>query len=152
MSGFNVGIVGGIQLAEATPLFLEGGLYYTEKGGKGYHGGDKFTYDLNYLEIPIVVKYKYFFDNAMALQPFFGGFLACGVGGKVKNYGAREAFSSFSSDYFKRFDGGIRLGCGFSYTNFYLELAYDFGLANICHDTFDKSHTGCFYATLGVDF
>ncbi|MDO4164267.1 MAG: porin family protein [Bacteroides sp.] len=152
MAGINLGVVAGIQLAPSTPIFLESGLYYVGKGGKGYQNSKKFTYDLNYLEIPILVKYKCYMENDIAIQPFLGGYLACGVGGKIKNYGDREAESSFSKANFQRFDGGIRLGCGVSYQNLYLELAYDFGLANICHDTFETSRTGCFFATVGVDF
>jgi hypothetical protein len=151
-SGLNLGAVVGTQLSPYTPIYLEGGLFYVEKGGKGDYNNENFTYDLNYLEIPVVVKYKYYFNEDAAIQPFFGGFLSCGVGGNIKNYDKREATSSFSDDYFRRFDGGIRLGCGVSFQNFYMDLSYDIGLANICHDTFDKSHTGCFFATIGVDF
>jgi hypothetical protein len=152
MTGLNIGFVVGGQLSASTPLFLEGGLYYTEKGGKGINSGKKFTYDLNYLEIPLTVKYKYFIDNDVAIQPFLGGYVAFGIGGKIKDFGAREAESSFSDDRFKRFDGGLRFGCGASYQNLYLDLTYDLGLANICHDYFETSHNGCFYLNFGVDF
>lgn len=152
MSGLNIGAVIGTQLSYTTPIFFESGLYYVEKGGKGTYNSKKFTYDLNYLEVPLLVKYKYYFNQDAALQPFFGGYLACGVGGKIKNFGDREAEDSFSDDNFKRFDGGLRLGCGLSFQNFYFELAYDIGLANICHDTFDTSRNDCFFATIGVDF
>lgn len=152
LSGLNLGFVAGTQLVPSTPIFLEAGLFYTEKGGKGTYEDKKFKYNLNYLEVPIVVKYKYFIDNDFAIQPYFGGYLACGVSGKVKNFSDREAFDSFSDDYFQRFDGGLRLGCGMSFQNLYVDIAYDFGLANICHDEFDTSHTGCFYANIGVDF
>lgn len=152
MAGVYFGIVAGVQMTPSAPIFFESGLTYVEKGGKGYYEGSKFTYDLNYLEVPLLVKYKCYLENDMALQPFLGGFLACGVGGKIKDFGNRAAESCFSSDNFRRFDGGIRLGSGFSFQNLYFEIAYDFGLANICHDTFDVSHTGCFFATIGVDF
>lgn len=151
-AGLYIGIVGGIQFTPSAPIFFESGLTYVEKGGKGYYEGSKFTYDLNYLEVPLLIKYKCYLENDMAVQPFLGGFLACGVGGKIKDFGNREAESSFSEANFQRFDGGIRLGCGFSFQNLYIEMDYDFGLANICHDTFDTSHTGCFFATIGVDF
>jgi hypothetical protein len=151
-SGLNIGFVGGVQLSPYTPIYFESGLFYTEKGGKGDYESKKFTYDLNYLEVPLVVKYKYFFSPEAAIQPFFGGYLACGVSGKIKNFADREAQDSFSDDYFKRFDGGLRLGCGVSFQNLYMDLSYDIGLANICHDYFDSSHNRCFYLTFGVDF
>ena len=151
-TGLNVGFVAGMQVAYNAPVFLESGLFYTEKGGKGYIDAKKFTYDLNYLEVPIVVKYKYYVNNQLSIQPFFGGFLACGVSGKIKNFVDREVEDSFSGDRFRRFDGGVRLGCGLSVQNIYFDLGYDIGLANICHDYFETSHTGCFYANIGVDF
>ena len=125
----------------------------------------KMTYDLNYIELPIVLKYIYdidghftihpFFydiDGHFTIHPFFGGYLACGVGGKIKNYADREAFSSFSDEAFQRFDGGLRLGCGVGYDLFYLELAYDIGLSNICHDMFDTSHNRSLALNFGVNF
>ena len=88
----------------------------------------------------------------MSIQPVLGGYVACGVGGKIKNYGDRVATSSFSSDCFKRLDGGLRLGCGMAYDLFYADLTYDIGLANICHDEFDSSHNGCLTLSIGVNF
>lgn len=151
-AGLNIGGIIGFQLSPSAPVYLETGLFYTEKGGKGYYDKKKFTFDLNYLEVPIVVKYKYEIDDDLSIQPFAGGYLALGVGGKMKNYGERTASSSFSDDYFKRFDGGLRLGCGVEYQMLYADLAYDFGLSNISHDIFESSHNGCFYINCGVNF
>ena len=151
-SGLNLGFVTGMQVAYNTPIFLEGGLYYTEKGGKGYNDSKKFTYNLNYLELPIVMKYQYFINDDVAIQPFAGGYFAYGIGGRIKNYSDREAEDSFSGSKFRRFDGGLRLGCGVSFQNMYMDMSYDIGLANISHDTFDSSHNGCFYLNLGVNF
>lgn len=151
-TGLDIGFVIGYPLSNSAPLYLESGLSYIEKGGKKTVSGKKMTYDLNYLELPILVKYIYDIDGNFSVQPFFGGYLSCGVGGKIKNFGSREAFNSFSSDAFRRFDGGLRIGCGVGYDMFYADLSYDIGLANICHDTFDTSHNGCLALTFGVNF
>lgn len=151
-TGLNVSAVTGLPLSNSVPLYLETGLSYVEKGGKKSIGGKKMTYDLNYLELPIVVKYAYNVDRHFSIQPFLGGYLACGVGGKIKNYGEREAQSSFSDDAFQRFDGGLRLGVGAAYDMFYFDISYDIGLSNICHDTFDTSHNGCLGLNVGVNF
>jgi len=153
-TGLNVGFALGTHLA-MTPLCFETGLYYTEKGGKSKYEGNKFTYSLNYLEVPLVIKYRAFTTSGITIEPFLGGYLACGVGGKIKDYGVREAYSSFGNDYseaFKRFDGGLRLGCGFSYDMLYLEAGYDIGLANVGKDSFDDTHTGALNLTVGVNF
>ncbi len=155
-SGLNLGVVLGTQLTQQYPVYFETGLYYTEKGGKQVYDGKKFTYNLNYLEVPLLLKYKIYTDNRdLSIDPFIGGYLACGVGGKIKNYGDREAYSSFSSEYddnFKRFDGGIKLGCGLSYQMLYLGMSYDIGLANIGKDNFDETHNGCLNINVGVTF
>ena len=151
-TGLTLGAVMGFQLSDDTPLFLETGLSYTEKGGKKTLTGKKMTYDLNYLEIPILVKYIYDIDGHFSVQPLFGGYLSYGISGKIKNFGERHAQDSFSDTTFKRFDGGLRIGCGVGYDLFYADLSYDIGLSNICHDTFDTSHNGCLYLNFGVNF
>lgn len=160
--GLNVGGIIGFQLSPTAPVYLESGLLYSQKGGKGYLNnssattsytkGKKFTFDLNYLEVPIVAKYLIDLEDDITVQPFFGGYLAIGVAGNMKDYGEREERSAFSDDYFKRFDGGIRLGCGVQYQVMYAEMAYDWGLANIGHDAFGSSHTGCLSLNVGVNF
>ena len=109
------------------------------------------TYDLNYLEIPAVLKYKYEVDDHFSIQPQVGGYFAVGVGGKIKNFAEREAESSFKDANFRRLDGGIRIGCGIGYDMFYADLTYDIGLANICHDSFDKSRNGALQFNFGVN-
>jgi len=151
-TGLDIGFVIGYPLSYSAPVYLETGLSYIEKGGKKDLGSKKMTYDLNYLELPILVKYIYDVDGHFTIQPLFGGYFSCGVGGKIKNYADRDAFNSFSGGAFRRFDAGLRVGCGVGYDLFYGELSYDIGLANICHDTFDKSRNGCLALTFGVNF
>lgn len=154
-TGLNVGIAIGTSVSDAAPLYLETGLYYTEKGGKGKNTDNrKFTYNLDYLEIPLIFKYSYAFDDHFRLEPYFGGYFAVGVGGKIKDFGNREAHSSFSNDTdgsFRRCDGGLKFGVGASYDMFYVELGYDLGLANICYDTFDTSRNGALLLNFGVN-
>ena len=122
-TGLNVGVVTGIPLTDSAPLYLETGLSYIEKGGKkDLPEGKKMTYDLNYLEIPAVLKYKYEVDDHFSIQPQVGGYFAVGVGGKIKNFAEREAESSFKDANFRRLDGGIRIGCGIGYDMFYADL------------------------------
>jgi hypothetical protein len=154
-AGLNVGFAVGTQLTSYAPLFFETGLYYNEKGGKSTYNGNKFTYGLDYLEVPLLLKYKVYANSDVTIEPFLGGYLAYGVGGKIKDYDSRKAYNSFDGDYndtFKRFDGGIRLGCGFGFQMMYLEASYDIGLANVGKDDFDDTHTGCLNLTLGVNF
>lgn len=151
-TGLNLGAVVGFQLGYHSPVFFETGLSYVEKGGQGRYEGSKFTYGLDYLEMPLLMKYAIPVAPDCTIQPFAGGYLAVGVAGKIKDFAHRQAYSSFDNDGFNRFDGGLRLGCGIQYQFLYAELGYDIGLANISHDYFDTSHTGTLFATIGVNF
>lgn len=156
LGGLELGIVAGTRLTPNAPLYFEGGLEYIEKGGKSgkKSNGNQMTYSLNYIEVPLTLKYIHSFDNSFSIQPYAGGYLACGVSGKIKNFGNREAYSSFGSDSynFQRFDGGLKVGCGIGIDMFYADLSYDIGLANISHDDFEESKTGSLQFTVGVNF
>lgn len=151
-SGLNVGAVVGFQIAPHTPIYFETGLSYVEKGGKGNYNALRFTYSLDYLEMPLVLKYDYRADRLLSIQPYLGGYVAVGIGGQIKDFGSRQAYSSFDDEGFQRFDAGIKVGCGLQYDHLYAELGYDFGLSNISHDYFDTARNGSFFATVGVNF
>ena len=151
-TGLNIGVAAGTQLTYRAPLFIESGVYYSQKGGKSGDGNNKFTYDLNYLEVPLIIKYKHFVGNQTSIQPYAGGYLAIGTDGDIKNYGTRTAFSSFDDGYFNRFDGGLKIGCGVGFNMLYLDASYDIGLANIGQDNFDDTRNGCFTLNIGVNF
>lgn len=150
-TGLNAGVAAGFGVSPYIPLFFESGLYYTEKGGKGHND---FKYSLNYLEVPLVLKYIHNFDRSFSIQPFFGGYVAAGVGGKVKNYRDRVAYNAFGDDIyqFKRFDGGLRLGVGVQYEMLYADLTYDLGLSNVGQDVFDDTKNSAVMLNIGVNF
>lgn len=162
-AGLAFGAVYGLQLANSTPLWLEAGLMYSEKGGKDTSHPSvtkvnnvekeyfqKMTTRFIYLQVPVVLKYAFDVADDFYLQPFLGGYLALGIGGKTKLYDDRESYDSF--DNFKRFDGGLRLGCGIEYQMIYAEAGFDFGLANISDDDFDTARNQNFFINIGVNF
>ncbi len=150
LAGLYTGGVLGIQLAPQSPVWFEVGLGYSEKGGVNRIDGYKMRYRLSYIEMPLTVKFN--IDvKAFRIQPFLGGYLAIGVAGKIKNYKTHETPKSIY-DLYRRFDGGLRLGCGAEYQMIYLEAGFDFGLANINKDDFDTAHNRCLFITAGVNF
>lgn len=154
-AGVNVGLAMGVSLSNRSPVYMETGMYFVQKGGESKHNGNKFTYGLDYIEVPLVFKYKAPVGGDVTIEPFVGGYVACGVSGQIKDFDARQAYSSFSNRYydnFRRFDGGLRIGCGLSVDLFYLEAGYDWGLANVGKDSFDDTHTGAFNVSVGVNF
>lgn len=154
-TGLNVSFVYGTQLTTQAPLYLETGIGYAGKGGKNTYKGSDFTYALDYIEIPLLLKYKYYATPDISIEPFAGGYFAVGVGGQIKDYGERAAYSSFDDDddsAFRRCDAGLKVGCGVSFQMFYMGLSYDIGLANVGHDDFDTTHTGSLNLDFGVTF
>lgn len=160
--GLAFGAVYGFQLANSMPLWLEAGLFYSEKGGKSHweysddSNGTTRTYEqkvktrLSYLQLPIVMKYNFDIADDLYVQPFLGGYFALGVGGKTKEYGTRESYSSY--EHVNRFDGGLRVGCGVEYSMAYLEMGFDFGITNISKDDFTSIRNRVFFVNAGVNF
>ena len=147
-AGLNLGGVIGLRVSEATPIFLESGLYYTQRGGKK----DKNQYaELNYLEIPILMKYGVQVSDDIAVLPFIGPTFALGIAGQTKSLATNEEKHS-SFDDCNRADVGIKLGCGAEYNKLYLELGYQFGITNISkHDNL-SGHNGAFFVNIGMNF
>ena len=69
-SGLNLGAVIGYELSSGTPVYLESGLFYTEKGGKYSENGCKLKYNLNYLKLPILLKYNIELEDPFCITPF----------------------------------------------------------------------------------
>lgn len=150
-AGLSFGAVYGLQLANSTPLWLEAGLFYSEKGGKTVIMDEKRTCRLTYLELPVVVKYSFDVADDLYIQPLLGGYLALGVGGKTKDYATRTSESSFNN--VNRPDAGLRVGCGIEYMMVYAEIGFDFGLANINKSNdFDSVRNQNLFINIGVNF
>lgn len=165
LAALQAGMVFGSRVGRTVPLYFETGLLYSEKGTEFKEIPDfseRKVYTLRYLEIPFVFKYKadVGFDD-LTIQPYFGGFIACGVGGDVKLYDQRIKVSPFSESGLKRFDAGFRLGLGLAFQNFYLDFSYDIGMFDIAgkdfkdyqYDDFEgRIRTGCLTTSIGLDF
>ena len=151
-AGMNLGGVIGLRVSDATPIFLESGLYFTMCGAKG-KGKEKV--DLNYLEIPVLFKYGIQATDDIAVLPYLGPTFRFGVGGSMKQddgTGNTVTRTSFKSDRYSRPDVGMKLGCGVEYTKLYLEMGYQFGITNIYDNDDISQHNGAFFINFGVNF
>ncbi len=153
--GMVLGGVLGIRVSNTTPLFLESGLYYSERGGKSEYGG-KVGY--NNLEVPLLIKYGVKAGDGMAILPFFGPYFAQAISGKTKNVknGDEEVgtFDEKKADTggLKRFNMGFKLGCGLEFNKLYAEAGYQFGVSNICKLDSHSIHSNAFFVNVGVNF
>ena len=152
-TGLTIGGVVGLRLSDDAPVFLESGLYYTEKGSKGVDNPGNIDEakpgvksSLNNLEIPILVKYGIQAGDKVALLPFLGPYFSTAIGGKTNKH------SSFNKGYYKHFDAGMKIGCGAEYNMLYLEAGYAFGFSNMSNDDDFTSKSQAFFLNFGVNF
>ena len=143
--GMTLAGVIGLRLSDSTPVFIESGLYYTQRGAK--EDGINVTH--NNLELPLLIKYGFKVSDNVALLPFFGPYFAYAVASNVKYNDNVES----SLPRLNRNNMGFKLGCGAEYNKLYLELGYQFGVTNMLDtDTNISGHNNAFIANFGVNF
>lgn len=160
-SGAKVGMtlagVVGLRVSDTTPLFLESGLYYTERGAKnvGYTN----------IEVPLLIKYGVKATEDIAVLPFFGPYFSRAFWGKTKQNvlngetvtNAVEKVGTFDEDKahtggLNRLNMGFKVGCAAEYNKLYLEIGYQIGVSNIAKDDTKTIHSNAFFANFGVNF
>ena len=160
-SGSKVGMtlagVVGLRVSQSTPLFLESGLYYTERGAKniGYSN----------LEIPLLIKYGVKATEDIAILPFVGPYFARAGWGKTKQYTMEgetvskkvEKVGTFdekksANGGLNRLNMGFKIGCAAEYNKLYVEVGYQIGVSNIAKDDDRTIHSNAFFANFGVNF
>ena len=144
--GMTLAGVIGLRVSSSTPVFLESGLYYTQRGAKE---GD-FEVTHNNLELPILIKYGIQASDEIALLPFIGPYFAYAVSSDWKYKGA----DSGSVAHFRpnRNNMGFKLGCGAEYNKIYLELGYQFAITNIWDSDEFTGHNNALFLNLGLNF
>ena len=132
-AGFTFGGIVGLRLSDSTPVYLESGLIYANRGGKGDYNGNIKT-SINSIEIPLIIKYGVGLPNDMALLPFAGAFANVALGSGHYRSTTEGHVSAINKNRYQRFDAGLKLGCGFEYKMLYAEVGWEFGLANMVHE------------------
>ena len=147
-TGMNLAGVVGLRLSDTTPVFVESGLYYTERGAKK----NKDKVGLTYFEVPILIKYGIQATDDIAILPYVGPYFSYGIAGQRKDKLNNISRSSYKD--FSHWDMGFKVGCGAEYNKLYLEAGYQFGVANIAKENSnDLEASGhAFYVNLGVNF
>ncbi len=149
-SGFKVGA--DAELTLANHLSFESGLAYIRKGatitGDNIHSARissiKFA-EMNYLQIPLMIGYKFEAGNGLSIKPQAGGYFAVGINGdsfvtglnnfnqpyeaRVNTFSATD--SNFGAAPFRpthRADAGLSFALNLNYRHVTLKAAYDLGL------------------------
>lgn len=152
------GIKNGVSLGLATGFNIspfaafESGLYYVEKGGIGGVSGGKVTYDLHYLELPLLLKINISSGRQAFFQPYAGAYLGMGVGGKIKDYRTQIYASSFNDANIRRGDSGLAIGCGVTWSFMHANLGYEYGLSDISKNGFGDNRNRALILSVGFAF
>ncbi|MBO7142166.1 MAG: PorT family protein [Bacteroidales bacterium] len=139
-TGFHIGAVYNIDLIGG--FAIEPGLYFTQKGFSldgetmTVPGASMFDFsakgdaNMNYLEVPVNVKYKLLDLAVLGLDAHIGPFLAYGLGGKCKD---SKVFDNGDGDMnCKRFDFGLQMGIGAQIAKkVYAGVNYDMSLTKV---------------------
>jgi hypothetical protein len=170
-TGFHVGIIADIPLSSG--WYIQPGLYFENKGANTLYEDDYYDYTqkckfgLAYIDIPVLLSYRFNLSDAMQLHLNAGPFIGFGVLGKLTgtyhDYDAGESgniisFNPFTENgysdeaFFSRFDAGLSLGAGVSVGKIYFGLKYDLGMINLLDDSDRTVKTSTFGITLGVNF
>lgn len=151
---FNAGISYERLLLNKAPLYLETGLYYTNKGFKvGYDDESLARCNIGYLQLPLMVNYKFNIKDVVTIAPSAGIYYSFGVTGKIKEsyddeYLGDMSYSAsvFEGNYIKRSDLGYKLGVSVAWKNIVLGFSYEGGFLNLLNvDNIVGDLVGDFY-------
>jgi len=135
------GFVGGavVEYGVSDNFGISGGVLFSMQGAKE-KDGNKDTYKLNYLNIPIMANYYVYKGLAVkaGVQP---GFLLS----------AKDGDESVK-DECKKFDFAIPVGVSYEISKFVIDARYNIGLTKISKDSDDKSRNSVFQFTVGYKF
>lgn len=130
-TGMTLAGVVGFRVSTTAPVFLESGLYYTERGGKF----EDIKESYNVLEVPLLVKYGIQTQSDIIILPFIGPYFGYAI----------------KTDGFNRANMGFKLGCGIEFQQLYLEAGRQFGVTDILDG--DKSaHSNAWFLNFGINF
>ena len=148
--GMTLAGVIGLRVSSTTPLFLESGLYYTQRGAKN----SDYNIVHNNLEFPILIKYGIQASDNIAVLPFFGPFFAYGVS---TDESLKTEYALTHDIRVNRNNMGFKIGCGAEYNKLYAEIGYQFGVTNIIDDEYEfgrdkSSRNNALFFNVGVNF
>jgi len=151
--------------AESLPVEFESGLFYSQKGAegrykesiiKGSYEGNAGTFKLDYLEIPLLAKYR--FDTEAAVSPYIlaGPYLDISLNSEVKA-SKNIAYIEDISAEIKRIGFGLLIGAGgdfkISGRKLNVQARYSLGLSPVYENRSDEGEKhGVFTVAAGFTF
>ncbi len=137
-SGFHIGVFAGIKFSEK--IGVQGDILYSQQGADFEFG----EFDLNYINVPVVLKYYLFKGLNVQAGPQFGFVVDDDV--YVPNNGG-----GFSKEKVEQSDVSGVIGAGYDLPlGLRIDARYNFGFKDVLEDT--KSKNNVFSLAVGYSF
>lgn len=136
-TSFHVGGTYQRLLLANRPLYLETGLFFTQRGFEVPKSNGAIRVNESQLEIPVMINYQLRMGKNFKFIPAVGVYYGFGIGGKFKGkYGSDFAINCYGSEgLLKRSDFGVRAAARFAWKQYSLTFGYDWGLTNIAKES-----------------
>src|SRR5699024_1155201 len=150
-TGLMAGISYGFQIP-FSPVSIQPGVFYTQKGAKYSEGSAETTTKLDYIEVPVVAKFDFVLDNPM-LTPhvYFGPYVGFNINAEQEFPRVDGEASGDIEDRIKKTDFGVVVGAGADISKFNLGVRYSAGLTSI-YDNGGDAKNGVFSIVAGFNF
>ncbi|MFA6058845.1 MAG: porin family protein [Taibaiella sp.] len=132
LTGYKIGAVANIDIAKG--FYIEPGLFYSAKGRKVSSSITDSKLQLNYLEIPLSLGYRYDFGKAGGIFATAGPYLGIGLNGKSTTTvaGVSADVDMKAGKDFERMDWGMNLSVGYiSPIGIYVRAQYGMGFTDV---------------------
>jgi hypothetical protein len=141
-----------IQPLDKQKVSVQFELYFAQKGGYYYGNTRAGNIQLNYLEVPVLLRFSHQINNVY-LYALGGPYIAGLLGGMYQADTAKSDLQIQFKSSDVRFEFGAQAGGGIAYQlgkgRVFLDLRYAFGLTNI--NTYDLTRNRVFTVSVGYD-
>ncbi len=123
-TGFMAGLTYDLGIP-MSPITIQPGVFYAQKGAKISEGGIENTTRLDYIEVPVVAKFAFILDNPM-LTPhvYFGPYVGLNMNAEREISGGDNSGTVDIEDEVKGTDFGVVVGAGADITKFNVGVRY----------------------------
>jgi hypothetical protein len=138
--GFHVGVFG--QLLSSEKFALQPELLFSTKGSSAQYGGSinqKVTYNLNYLDLPVLAVFKL----GKVVELHLGGYASYLLNANVSYKGDfANGVDPIDKDNLKSFDYGLSGGMGVNFSGLQVGARYNYGFVEIADSNNARSLIG----------
>ncbi len=138
--GYRVGLaVGGyVALPLGSRLAIQAEGLFNQKGARADDDGLVTTLKLDYIEVPVLVKYAVTHGGARSLHVFGGPSIAFKVRSRATASFGDTTIDTDEDENIEKIDFGVAAGAGIDFGKWSIDGRYTFGLSNLSKNDLDE--------------